>query len=121
MSDFFADIPQIKYEGPDSSNELAYRYYDKSKVELGKTMEEHMRFAACFWHTCCWPGSDVFGGGTFNRPWHAGANDSAAAAHKREVAFDFFNSSISQVTWALPRKAVSALSSVWRLAVLGPR
>ncbi len=90
-TDFFADIPTIRYEGPDSDNELAYRFYDKNRVVLGKTMEEHLRFAACFWHTFCWPGSDVFGGGTFNRPWHAGANDSAAAAQKREVAFDFFS------------------------------
>ncbi len=90
-TDFFADIPTIRYEGPDSENELAYRFYDKNRVVLGKTMEEHLRFAACFWHTFCWPGSDVFGGGTFNRPWHAGANDSAAAAQKREVAFDFFS------------------------------
>ena len=82
-TDFFADIPTIAYEGPDSDNELAYRFYDKNRVVLGKTMEEHLRFAACFWHTFCWPGSDVFGGGTFNRPWHAGANDSAAAAQKR--------------------------------------
>ena len=90
-TDFFADIPTIRYEGPDSDNELAYRFYDKNRVVLGKTMEEHLRFAACFWHTFCWPGSDVFGGGTFNRQWHAGANDSAAAAQKREVAFDFFS------------------------------
>ncbi|KQT31363.1 xylose isomerase [Sphingomonas sp. Leaf412] len=90
MTDFFADIPQIKYEGPDSDNELAYRFYDKDRVVLGKRMEDHLRFAACFWHTFCWPGSDVFGAGTFDRPWHRGANDAAAAATKREVAFDFF-------------------------------
>ena len=89
-TDFFADIPQIKYEGPETTNELAYRFYDKDRVVLGKRMEDHLRFAAGFWHTFCWPGSDVFGGGTFNRPWHAGANDSAASAQKREVAFDFF-------------------------------
>lgn len=90
MTDFFADIPTIKYEGPDSDNELAYRYYDKDRVVLGKRMEDHLRFAACFWHTFCWPGSDVFGAGTFDRPWHRGANDAAAATAKREVAFDFF-------------------------------
>nr|WP_082049201.1 xylose isomerase [Sphingomonas melonis] len=91
MADYFADIPTIRYEGPDSDTELAYRYYDKTRVVLGKTMEEHLRFAACFWHTFCWPGSDVFGGGTFDRPWHRGANDAAAAEHKRSAAFDFFS------------------------------
>ena len=89
-TDFFADIPQVTYKGPDTDDELAFRYYDKDRVLMGKRMEDHLRFAICFWHTFCWPGSDVFGGGTFNRPWHAGANDSAAAAMKREVAFDFF-------------------------------
>ena len=89
-TDFFADVPQIAYEGPDSDNELAYRFYDKDRVVLGKRMEDHLRFAVCFWHTFCWPGSDVFGAGTFGRPWHAGANDAEAARTKREVAFEFF-------------------------------
>ena len=91
MADFFADIAPIRYEGPDSDNELAYRFYDKDRVVLGKTMEEHLRFAACFWHTFCWPGSDVFGGGTFDRPWHRGANDSGAAKQKREVGVRFLH------------------------------
>ncbi|MCW2370010.1 xylose isomerase [Sphingobium sp. B11D3D] len=89
-TDYFADIAPIAYKGPDTDDELAYRWYDKDRVVLGKRMEDHLRFAVCFWHTFCWPGSDVFGAGTFNRPWHAGANNSAAAAQKREVAFDFF-------------------------------
>jgi len=89
-TDYFADIPPITYQGPESTNELSYRFYDKDRVILGKRMEDHLRFAACFWHTFCWPGSDVFGAGTFNRPWHRGANDSAAAAEKRTTAFDFF-------------------------------
>lgn len=90
-TDFFADIPTITYKGPETDDELAYRWYDKDRVVMGKRMEDHLRFAACFWHTFCWPGSDVFGGGTFDRPWHRSANDSAAAATKREVAFDFFS------------------------------
>jgi xylose isomerase len=90
MTDYFADIPTIRFEGPETENELAYRFYDKDRVVLGKRMEDHLRFAACFWHTFCWPGSDVFGAGTFDRPWHRTANDSAAAAAKRAAAFDFF-------------------------------
>lgn len=89
-TDFFADIAPIAFEGPDSDNELAYRFYDKDRMVLGKRMEDHLRFAVCFWHTFCWPGSDVFGAGTFGRPWHAGANDGSAAAMKRAAAFDFF-------------------------------
>jgi xylose isomerase len=91
MTDYFADISPIRFEGPDTDNELAYRFYDKDRVVLGKRMEDHLRFAACFWHTFCWPGSDVFGAGTFNRPWHRGVNDSAAATEKRAAAFDFFS------------------------------
>jgi xylose isomerase len=88
-SSYFADIAPIAYEGVESDNELAYRWYDKDRVVMGKRMEDHLRFAVCFWHTFCWPGSDIFGAGTFGRPWHAGANDSAAAAAKRAAAFDF--------------------------------
>jgi len=88
---YFADLPQVTFKGPDTDDELAYRFYDKNRVVLGKTMEEHLRFAVCFWHTFCWPGSDVFGAGTFDRPWLAGANDAAAAAAKREAAFQFFD------------------------------
>jgi xylose isomerase len=90
MTDYFNDIPVIRFEGTETDNELAYRYYDKDRVVLGKRMEDHLRFAACFWHTFCWPGSDVFGAGTFDRPWHRGANDGPASAAKRAAAFDFF-------------------------------
>jgi len=90
MAGYFADIAPVTYKGPDSEDELAYRWYDKNRVVLGKRMEDHLRFAVCFWHTFCWPGSDVFGAGTFGRPWHAGANDNSAAAMKRAAAFDFF-------------------------------
>ncbi|MBB5716696.1 xylose isomerase [Sphingomonas aerophila] len=88
-TDYFAQFPTIKYEGPDSTNELAYRFYDKNRVVLGKTMEEQLRFAVCMWHTFCWQGSDVFGPGTFHRPWQAHAHAAEAAAQKREVAFQF--------------------------------
>ncbi len=89
-ADYFAEFAPVRFQGPDASDELAYRYYDKDRVVLGKRMEEHLRFAVCFWHSFCWPGSDVFGQGTFNRPWHGGPNDSAAAAAKRAAAFGLF-------------------------------
>jgi xylose isomerase len=88
-ADYFASFDTVRYEGPESTNDLAYRWYDKDRVVLGKRMEEHLRFAVCFWHTFCWPGSDVFGGGTFNRPWHAGPNDATRARAKREAALSF--------------------------------
>jgi xylose isomerase len=87
---YFADIEPIKFEGTDSTNPLAYRYYDKNRVVMGKTMEEHLRMAVCYWHTFCWDGFDVFGAGTFNRPWHGGPIDQARADHKLDEAFEFF-------------------------------
>ncbi|TPG42500.1 xylose isomerase [Sphingomonas koreensis] len=90
-ADYFADIPQVRFKGADATEEFAYRFYDKDRIVMGKRMEDHLRFAVCFWHTFCWPGSDVFGAGTFERPWLAGANDSAAAAAKRAAAFDFID------------------------------
>jgi xylose isomerase len=90
MASFFADIEPIKFEGLESTNPLAYRYYDKNRVVMGKTMEEHLRMAVCYWHTFCWDGFDVFGGGTFNRPWHGGPIDQARADHKLDEAFEFF-------------------------------
>jgi len=87
---YFADIPPIPFEGADSKNPLAYRYYDKKRVVLGKTMEEHLRLAVCYWHTFCSEGADMFGPGTFNRPWNVGKMDQKQAEHKADEAFEFF-------------------------------
>jgi xylose isomerase len=87
---YFADIEPIRFEGTDSTNPFAYRYYDKNHVVMGKTMAEHLRMAVCYWHTFCWDGFDVFGAGTFNRPWHGGPIDQARADHKLDEAFEFF-------------------------------
>lgn len=86
---YFGNIEKIGFEGVDSRNELAFRYYDESKEILGKTMKEHLRFAVCYWHTFCWDGSDVFGQGTFNRPWHEAGDAMAMAELKCDMAFEF--------------------------------
>ncbi|MFM6832570.1 MAG: xylose isomerase, partial [Novosphingobium sp.] len=88
-ADYFAEFATVRYEGPDSDNDLAYRWYDKDRVILGKRMEDHLRFAVCMWHTFCWPGSDVFGAGTFTRPWLQGPMDAKNAKAKREAALAF--------------------------------
>lgn len=88
---FFSNVSKIKYEGENSTNPFAFRYYDENKVVLGKTMKEHLRFAACYWHNFCWPGSDIFGGGTIDRPWISPFGDQLAhAEQKAKVAFEFF-------------------------------
>jgi xylose isomerase len=87
---YFGDIAPIAYEGPQSTNPLSFRYYDKKRIVLGKTMEEQLRMSVCYWHTFMWDGFDVFGKGTFRRPWHGGPLDQAAADHKLNEAFEFF-------------------------------
>jgi xylose isomerase len=85
---FFGDIGKVRYEGPDSDNALAFRHYDPDAVVLGKRLEEHLRFAVCYWHNFVWTGVDAFGGQTFDRPWFG---DSMRAARlKADVAFEMF-------------------------------
>ena len=90
---FFADITEpIAYEGPDSTNPLAFRWYDADRVVGDRTMAEHLRFAVCYWHSFNWPGNDVFGQGTFDRPWlDPGVDPMTAAEHKMAAAFEFFD------------------------------
>ncbi|HMM64262.1 MAG TPA: xylose isomerase [Mesorhizobium sp.] len=91
---FFGDIGKIRYEGPDSTNPLAYRFYDRDEVVAGKRLEDHLRFAVAYWHSFAWPGGDPFGGQTFERPWFpkAGeADDMAKARLKADVAFEMFS------------------------------
>ena len=87
---FFNGIERVRYEGPESENALAYRFYDPERVVLGKRMREQLRPAVCYWHSFCWPGSDVFGEGTFARPWLQGGDPLTLAERKLEVAFEFF-------------------------------
>jgi xylose isomerase len=86
----FGDIAPIRFEGPESENPLAYRYYNKDQMVLGKRMEDHLRMAVCYWHSFCWDGFDIFGAGTFDRPWQNPANDRRAAEAKMAAAFEFF-------------------------------
>ncbi len=87
---FFEGVSPIRYEGPDSTNPLAFRFYDKDRVVLGKRLEEHLRVAVCYWHSFAWVGHDIFGMGTFDRPWFKGSDPVEAAELKLKVAFEFF-------------------------------
>ena len=91
---FFGDVQKIGYEGPESTNPLAYRFYDPDEKVLGKRMEDHLRFAVAYWHSFAWEGGDPFGGRTFDRPWFAkaGAADTMELARlKAEIAFEMFS------------------------------
>ncbi|MFZ1815911.1 MAG: xylose isomerase [Rhizobiaceae bacterium] len=85
---FFKDIARIGYEGPASTNPLAFCHYNRDELVMGKRMEDHLRFAVCYWHNFVWPGNDPFGGQTFERPWFADTMD--AARLKADVAFEMF-------------------------------
>lgn len=85
----FAHIEKIPFVGPSGDAALAYRWYDAERQVLGKPMRDHLRFAVCWWHTFCWPGTDMFGAETLERPWFGGADGLALAARKAEVAFEF--------------------------------
>lgn len=86
---YFPSIEKIKFEGKESKNPLAFRYYDANKVVYGKTMAEWFKFSMAWWHTLCAEGGDPFGGGTQNHPW-VGASDAVQAANdKMDAGFEF--------------------------------
>lgn len=89
MTSFFSAVHPLVYEGKDSRNPLAFRYYERDRVVLGKRMEDHLRFAIAYWHSFCWPGSDPFGGETFMRPWMTG-DTMENARRKADIAFEMF-------------------------------
>ncbi|MDP8993657.1 MAG: xylose isomerase [Pseudomonadota bacterium] len=87
----FAEFAPIRYEGPDTDNMLAYRFYDPDRQVLGKSMKDHLRLAVAYWHSFAWPGHDIFGAGTFQRPWQPGQVCTQELAElKLDNAFDFF-------------------------------
>ena len=88
---FFPEVTgRIPFRGLDASEPLAYRVYDPDRLVLGQRMEDHLRIAVCLWHSFAWPGSDVFGVGTFDRPWlTAGLDPIDASRAKLDAAFEF--------------------------------
>jgi xylose isomerase len=88
-SGFFKDINKVKYEGPESTNPLAFRHYNPDEMLLGKRMEEHLRFAVAYWHSFAWEGGDPFGGRTFDRPWYP-QDEMGNAKLKADIAFEMF-------------------------------
>ena len=86
---FFEGFSPIEYEGPDSTNPMAFRHYNPDEVVLGKRLEDHLRFSVAYWHSFAWEGGDPFGGPTFERPWHP-QNSMENARLKADIAFDMF-------------------------------
>ncbi len=88
-TEYFKGIPQIKYEGPQSDNPLAFRWYDESRIVAGKTLKDHFRFACAYWHSFCNDGNDPFGPGTHLFAWNAKADPVERAKDKMDAAFEF--------------------------------
>jgi xylose isomerase len=87
--EYFPGIKPIKYEGKESDNPLAFKYYDAKRKVGKKTMEEHFRFAIAYWHTLCGTGGDPFGPGTKNFPWNRSSDAVQRAYDKADAAFEF--------------------------------
>ncbi|MEX3070467.1 xylose isomerase [Vibrio alginolyticus] len=91
MPEFFKHINKIKFEGNQTTNPLAFRHYDEDRIILGKSMKEHLRFAACYWHNFRWGGADIFGDGTFDHEWLKISDPMEQARAKADAAFEFFS------------------------------
>jgi xylose isomerase len=90
MSTYFPTIDKIKYEGKESTNPFAFKYYNPDKIVMGgKTMKEYFRFAIAYWHTFCGTGGDPFGPGTKDFPWNASSDAIQRAKAKMDAAFEF--------------------------------
>jgi len=85
----FPDIPKIKFEGPDSTNPLAFRYYNEKALIDRRSMKDHLRFSVAYWHTMRGTGAAPFGPGTMLRPWDSGDNSVENAVNRGKGAFEF--------------------------------
>ncbi|WP_207427535.1 xylose isomerase [Pedobacter sp. SYSU D00535] len=88
-TEFFKGIGQIKFEGLESDNPLAFRWYDENRVVAGKTLKDHFKFACAYWHSFCGNGSDPFGGPTHIFPWDKKSDPIERAKDKMDAAFEF--------------------------------
>ncbi len=89
--EYFKGIDKIKFEGKESDNPLAFKYYNPDQVVAGKTMRDHFKFSTAYWHTFCGQGSDPFGPGTQSFEWDKSSDAVQAAKDKADAAFEFFD------------------------------
>ena len=88
--EYFPNVNKIVYEGPESSNPLAFKFYNEDQMVAGKSMYEHFRFSVAYWHTFCGTGGDPFGPGTKQFPWDESAEPMQASFDRLDAAFEFF-------------------------------
>ena len=90
MQTYFPEVENIEYQGTQSKEPFSFKHYNAKQKIFGKTMAEHLKFAACYWHNFCWNGSDMFGSNNFTRDWHKSDNPMTVAHDKANAAFEFF-------------------------------
>ena len=89
--EYFKGIDKINYEGSDSKNPFAFKYYNPDQLVAGKSMKEHFKFAVAYWHSFCGQGADPFGAGTQNFPWDKSTDPLQSAKDKADAAFEFIS------------------------------
>ncbi|MFI3278514.1 MAG: xylose isomerase, partial [Rikenellaceae bacterium] len=87
--EYFPEIGKIQFEGTESKNPLAFRYYNPEQVVYGRKMKDWFKFSMAWWHTLCAEGGDQFGGGTIKQAWKAGETALEAAKAKMDAGFEF--------------------------------
>ena len=97
MSDYFPSVSKIEFEGPDSDNPLAFRHYNPDELVAGKSMKDHLRFGAAYWHCMRNPLGDPFGMGTALMPWDDGSESLDNALARVPVFFEFLEK--CQIDW----------------------
>ena len=90
-TEYFKGINKIPYEGSESDNPFAFKYYNSDQIVAGKTMRDHFKFAIAYWHSFCGQGTDPFGAGTQNFPWDNATDSVQAARDKADAAFEFIS------------------------------
>lgn len=90
-TEYFKGIDKVKFEGKESDNPLAFKYYNPDMIVAGKKMKDWFKFSVAYWHTFCGQGSDPFGPGTQNFPWDQSSDPITAAKNKADAAFEFIN------------------------------
>lgn len=91
MNTYFKNIQKIQFEGRDSKNPLAFRWYDENQTVNGKSLKDHFRFAVAYWHSLCGGGGDPFGSPTRPMPWLSSNDPVQQAKDKMDAAFEFIS------------------------------
>jgi xylose isomerase len=87
--EYFPAIPVIQYEGPESDNPFAFRWYDESRVVAGKSLKDHLKYSCAYWHSFNGSGADPFGEPTHIFPWDKRSDAIGRAKNKMDAAFEF--------------------------------